>query len=84
MQTTWRPSPRARSRSPTRRATLPPTPASISSKTSVSTSPAGPLPDSASITRESSPPEAASPSGAIGIPGFVATRSSTVSRPEDP
>ena len=37
MQITCRPSPSARSRSPTRRATLPPTPASISSKTSVST-----------------------------------------------
>ena len=35
MQRTWRPSPSARSRSPTTRAVLPPIPASISSKTSV-------------------------------------------------
>ena len=39
---------------------------------------------SASITRESSPPEAVSPSGASGIPGLVATRSSIVSAPVGP
>src|SRR6201999_2347112 len=45
---------------------------------------AGPSPLSASMTRESSPPEAASRSGAGSIPGLGATRSSTVSRPEAP
>ena len=64
MQSTWRSSPSARSRSPTARAVLPPTPASISSKTSVPAPAPPPKPLSASITRESSPPEAASRSGA--------------------
>ena len=70
MQMTWRPSPSARRRSPTTRAVLPPTPASISSKTRVPAPAARPRPLSASITRESSPPEAASRSGAASIPGF--------------
>ena len=43
-----------------------------------------PSPLSASITRESSPPEAASRSGAGSMPGLGATRSSTVSRPLAP
>ena len=81
MQITWRPSPSARSRSPTMRAVLPPTPASISSKTSVAPpAPACWSPQRASITRESSPPEAASRSGAASIPGFGAILSSTDSR----
>ena len=44
MQITWRPSPSARSRSPTARAVLPPIPASISSKTSVAAPPRRPEP----------------------------------------
>ena len=84
MQRTWCSAPRAFSRSPTTRAVLPPIPASISSKTRVAAPAAGPSPLSASITRESSPPEAASRSGAGSMPGFGATRSSTVSRPEAP
>ena len=43
--------------------------------------PPAPSPVSASITRESSPPEAASRSGAGSIPGLGATRSSTASAP---
>ena len=45
MQITWRPSPSARSRSPTARAVLPPIPASISSKTSVPALAGRPEPD---------------------------------------
>ena len=41
-------------------------------------------PVSASMIRESSPPDAASLSGESGIPGFVATRNSTVSAPLAP
>ncbi len=70
MQTTWRPAPSAFSRSPTTRAVLPPIPASISSKTRVPALAAWPRPLNASITRESSPPEAASRSGAASMPGF--------------
>ena len=84
MQITWRPRRAARSRSPTARAVLPPMPASISSKTSVVPRRRCARPVSASITRESSPPEAASRSGETGIPGFVATRNSTVSAPFAP
>ena len=36
------------------------------------------------MIRESSPPEAASLSGEVGIPGLVATSSSTVSAPLGP
>ena len=43
-----------------------------------------PSPLSASMIRESSPPEAASLSGEVGIPGLVATSSSTVSAPFGP
>ena len=62
---------------------MPPIPASISSKTSVRSS-AAPSPVSASITRESSPPEAASRSGDIGMPAFVDICSSTRSAPAAP
>ena len=48
-------------------------PASISSKTRSRRRRCAPWPASASITRESSPPEAASRSGEVGIPGLVAT-----------
>src|SRR5258705_6320841 len=84
MQITCRPPPSSRNLSPTSRAVLPPTPASISSKQRVESLPAAPRPLSASITRESSPPEAASRSGAASIPGLGATRSSIVSRPLAP
>ncbi len=64
------------------RAVAPPRPASTSSKTTV---PAPPAPAatvmSASITRESSPPEAISRSGPGGTPGFGAIRNSTSSPP---
>ena len=73
--------PARRSRSPTARAVLPPIPASISSKTSVRSPRRGPSPVSASMIRDSSPPDAASRSGDVGIPGLVATSSSTVSAP---
>ena len=72
MQMTCR-SPRSLSRSPTVRAVLPPIPASISSKTRVPAPAAAPSPVRASITRESSPPEAASRSGAASIPGLGAS-----------
>ena len=68
MQITWRSSPSARSRSPTARAVLPPIPASISSKTMVPAPRPGPRPVSASMIRESSPPDAASRSGDSGDP----------------
>src|ERR687886_189878 len=67
MHSTWRPSLSRRSRSPTARAVWPPTPASTSSNTSVVSPPALATLISASITRESSPPEAISRSG----PGAV-------------
>ena len=72
----------ARSRSPTARAVWPPTPASTSSNTSVRR-PAGcsATDISASITRESSPPDAVSRSGAAGTPGLGAIRNSTCSAP---
>ena len=46
--------------------------------------PPAPRPQRASITRESSPPEAASRSGAASIPGFGAILSSTDSAPPAP
>ena len=81
MQSTWRARPSARSRSPTARAVWPPTPASTSSNTSVRDSPAPATVISASITRESSPPEAVSRSGAAGTPGLGASMNSTRSAP---
>ena len=72
MQSTWRVSPSARRRSPTARAVWPPTPASTSSNTSVRDSPVPATVISASITRESSPPDAASRIGAAGTPGLGA------------
>ena len=68
MQTTWRPSPRPRSLSPTARAVWPPTPASTSSNTSVAGPPLLATVIRASITRESSPPDADSRTGAGGTP----------------
>ena len=73
MQRTWRPSDSARRRSPTARAVAPPTPASTSSNTTVgepSTAVATLI--SASITRDSSPPEAISRSGPGGHAGVRA------------
>jgi hypothetical protein len=84
MQMSWRSDPSLRSLSPTARAVLPPIPASISSNTTVPDPAAVPSPVSASMIRESSPPEAASRSGEDGIPGFVATMNSTVSEPLGP
>ena len=81
MQSTWRASPSARSRSPTARAVWPPTPASTSSNTSVRDSPVPATVISASITRDSSPPDAASRSGAAGTPGLGASMNSTRSAP---
>ena len=71
MQRTWKRSPSARSFSPTTVATRPPMPASTSSKMSV-------LPGwsaaasvlSASITRDSSPPDTMRASGRRSSPGF--------------
>src|SRR5919204_136224 len=60
MHMSWRCKPSARSFSPTARAVLPPMPASISSKTTVPAPPAAPRPVSASMIRDSSPPDAAS------------------------
>src|SRR5271166_6036978 len=85
MQRTWRLPARARSRAPTARAVWPPTPASTSSKTSVPPGEAAPATlITASITRESSPPEAISRTGAAGTPGLGAIRNSTVSAPQGP
>ena len=56
-------------------------PASTSSNTSVRDSPAPATVISASITRDSSPPEAVSRSGAAGTPGLGAIRNSTRSAP---
>jgi hypothetical protein len=73
----------ARSCSPTARAVWPPMPASISSKTSVVVlAPATPC--SASITRDSSPPEAISRTGPRARRGSVAMRNSTASAPPGP
>src|SRR4051794_30684624 len=81
MQTTCASEPSARSRAPTARAVLPPTPASTSSKTSVGEPAPAAKPVSASMTRESSPPEAASRSGEAGMPALVATMNSIRSAP---
>ena len=81
MHSTWRPSASARSRSPTARAVWPPTPASTSSNTSVGGPPVLATDISASITRESSPPDAESRTGAAGTPGLGAIRNSTCSAP---
>ena len=62
----------------------PPIPASTSSKTSVASLPSFAAPSSASITRESSPPEAISRTGPAGTPGFGAIRNSTASAPAGP
>ena len=62
----------------------PPMPASTSSKTSVAGPASAATPISASITRESSPPEAISRSGPAGTPGLGAIRNSTSSAPGRP
>ena len=59
-------------------------PASTSSKTSVAGPASAAALISASITRESSPPEAMSRSGPAGTPGFGAIRNSTSSAPLGP
>ena len=73
------------SRRPTSTAARPPTPASTSSKTNVGT---GLVPASAtsmaSITRDSSPPEAPLASGRAGEPVLAASWSSTSSSPAEP
>src|SRR3954463_12483402 len=84
MQSTWRPSPSARSCEPTARAVCPPMPASTSSKTSVVSEPSLATPMRASITRESSPPEAISRSGPAGRRALGAMRNSTASAPAGP
>ena len=66
------------------RAARPPSPASISSKQTLGVPALPPRPVSASITRESSPPDAASRSGAGSIPGLVAIMKVTVSAPDWP
>ena len=84
MQTTWRPSASARSCSPTARAVWPPMPASTSSKTSVAEEPSLATPSRASMTRDSSPPDAVSRRAAAGTPGLGAMRNSTASAPVGP
>src|SRR6476646_3379647 len=90
MQRICRPTASARRCSPTARAVCPPMPASISSNTSRGPALSLPLSEacatlrSASITRESSPPEAISRSGPAGRPGLAAIISSTVSAPRGP
>src|SRR4051794_32431282 len=59
-------------------------PASTSSKTSVALPSALATPMSASMTRDSSPPDAISRSGPAGAPAFGAMRNSTASAPDGP
>src|SRR4051812_40112880 len=59
-------------------------PASTSSKTSVALPSALATPISASMTRDSSPPDAISRSGPAGTPAFGAMRNSTASAPDGP
>ena len=90
MQRICRPLDRLRRCSPTARAVWPPMPASISSNTSRALSAASAAGSpwatliSASMTRESSPPEATSRSGAGGLPGLAAIRISIASAPRGP
>ena len=84
MHMTWRSAPSARRRSPTARAVWPPTPASTSSKINVPAPPAPATVISASITRDSSPPDAVSRTGAAGTPGLGASMNSTRSAPPAP
>ena len=70
--------------SPTLSPTVPPMPASTSSKTSVGTrSSRARIVLSASITRDNSPPDATRASGRASCPTFSATRNSTSSAPAD-
>src|SRR5512139_3578728 len=82
-QTTWERAASPFSRAPTRSATLPPLPVSISSNTSVRPPPPREAAfRSDSITRDSSPPEAVEASGRISWPGFAENRNSASSNPE--
>src|SRR5512139_2460864 len=82
-QTTWETAARLFSRAPTRSATLPPIPVSISSNTSVRPPPPREAAlRSDSITRESSPPEAVAASGRVSWPGFAENSNSASSNPE--
>src|SRR5205807_9310703 len=75
----------ARELMPIASATSPPTPVSISSKTSVGAEPlAASTTLSASMKRASSPPEATLINGASGVPGLAATRNSILSMPWGP
>ncbi len=75
--TCTRPERRA-SRAPMASATAPPAPASISSKTSVGAEPrSASTTFSASMKRDSSPPDATFISGPGRVPGFVCTQNST-------
>ena len=73
------------SRSPTAAAVAPPMPESTSSNTRVGTAePPDSTTFSASISRDSSPPEAMRPSGPGAWPGLVAIRNRTASAPPGP
>src|SRR5512139_180109 len=82
-QTTWETAASPFSRAPTRSATLPPIPVSISSNTRVRPPPPREAAlRSDSITRESSPPEAVEARGRGSWPGFAENSSSASSNPE--
>ena len=82
---TWAERASRASRRPTSTAALPPTPASISSNTNVGTgsAPANTT-STASISRDSSPPEAPRCSGRNAVPGCAANSISTSSMPVCP
>ena len=84
MQMIWCLSESSRSLLPTTSATLPPMPASISSKMKVFSSSPPVIFLMASMILESSPPEAILLSGLRGSPGFVVSRNSTSSLPSSP
>ena len=82
---TWASRASRASRRPTSTAAFPPTPASTSSNTNVGTGSAPAKTTSmASMTRDSSPPEAPLASGSEGAPGCAASRISTSSPPCGP
>ena len=79
---TWTRSARRASRWPIASETAPPTPVSISSKTSVGAEPrSASTTFSASMKRDSSPPDATFISGPGRVPGLVCTQNSTRSKP---
>src|SRR5438034_416395 len=85
MQRTWRLRPSWRSLRPTTSATAPPIPASTSSKMRVAPrSSAAARVLSASMMRDSSPPEATRASERGSSPGFVERKNSTSSQPSGP